>query len=88
MIFWFVAKIFVVIMVYLWLRATLPRLRYDRLMAFTWKGMLPAALINVLLAALVLTLFYSDRQPGDRSAAPTPIPTRVGVAEMRPGDIR
>jgi len=87
-IFWFVAKIFVVIMVYLWLRATLPRLRYDRLMGFAWKGLLPAALVNVLLAALVLTLCYSDRQPGERSAAPQPAPTRVGAAAVRPGEIR
>jgi NADH-quinone oxidoreductase subunit H len=74
-VFWFIFKIFAVIMVYLWLRATLPRLRYDRLMGFAWKRMLPASLILVLFAALILTLGYDSRQPGERSAAPV----RVGV---------
>src|SRR5436305_14451855 len=74
-VFWFIFKIFAVIMVYLWLRATLPRLRYDRLMGFAWKGMLPASLILVLLAAAILTFGYSSRQPGERSAAPL----RVGA---------
>jgi NADH-quinone oxidoreductase subunit H len=40
----------------IWVRATLPRIRYDRLMAFGWKVMLPAALLNVLVTAFVVVL--------------------------------
>jgi NADH-quinone oxidoreductase subunit H len=41
----------------IWVRATLPRLRYDRLMAFGWKVMLPAALLNVFVTAVIVVLF-------------------------------
>jgi NADH-quinone oxidoreductase subunit H len=49
-------KIMVLLFIMIWVRATLPRIRYDRLMAFGWKIMLPAALINVLVTAIVLVL--------------------------------
>jgi NADH-quinone oxidoreductase subunit H len=49
-------KIMLLLFVMIWVRATLPRIRYDRLMAFGWKVMLPAALINVMLTAFVLVL--------------------------------
>jgi NADH-quinone oxidoreductase subunit H len=44
-------KIFLSLGVMIWIRATFPRLRYDRLMAFGWKIMLPLALINVFITA-------------------------------------
>ena len=54
---WFALKLFAIIFVFLWLRATLPRLRYDQLMRFGWKILLPAATINALVtAALVVAL--------------------------------
>jgi NADH-quinone oxidoreductase subunit H len=54
---WFVLKLFALICVFIWLRATLPRLRYDQLMDFGWKILLPAATINALVtAALVIWL--------------------------------
>jgi NADH-quinone oxidoreductase subunit H len=49
-------KIMILLFIMIWVRATLPRIRYDRLMAFGWKIMLPAALINVLVTAVVLVL--------------------------------
>ncbi len=59
-LFWFTAKCLFWIAVYIWLRATLPRLRYDRLMAYTWKGLLPVGLIMVLVTAVWLTLRHQD----------------------------
>jgi NADH-quinone oxidoreductase subunit H len=50
-IFWFFAKLLVLLFGTVWLRASLPRLRYDQLMAFGWKVLLPLSLLNLLLAA-------------------------------------
>lgn len=54
--FYLFFKILVVLFLLIWLRATLPRLRYDRLMAFGWKFLLPVALANVFLTAVILVL--------------------------------
>jgi NADH-quinone oxidoreductase subunit H len=51
---WFVLKLFVVVSVFIWLKATLPRLRYDQLMRFGWKVLLPVATINAVITALVV----------------------------------
>jgi NADH-quinone oxidoreductase subunit H len=51
---WFVLKLVTLLFVFIWLRATLPRLRYDQLMSFGWKILLPVATINALLTALVV----------------------------------
>jgi NADH-quinone oxidoreductase subunit H len=54
---WFVLKLGVLVIIFIWLRATLPRLRYDQLMDFGWKVLLPVATINALVtAALVIAL--------------------------------
>ena len=53
-VFWFVAKVFVFLFVYIWVRGTLPRFRYDQLMAFGWKFLLPLALVNVLVTAIAV----------------------------------
>jgi len=50
--FWFIIKIFAVFMFILWMRATLIRLRIDQVMAFSWKFLLPMALINIFVTAL------------------------------------
>jgi len=54
--FYLFFKILVLLFLLIWLRATFPRLRYDRLMAFGWKFLLPVALANVFLTAVVLVL--------------------------------
>src|SRR5262245_66362958 len=54
---WFLLKVLVLIFLFIWLRATLPRLRYDQLMAFGWQVLLPVATLNALVtAALVVAL--------------------------------
>jgi NADH-quinone oxidoreductase subunit H len=55
-ILWFVAKVLAFLMLYIWVRATLPRFRYDQLMAFGWKFLLPVAILNILATSLVLAL--------------------------------
>jgi len=50
------AKIVGSLMIMIWVRATLPRLRYDRLMAFGWKVLLPLSLVNVFITAVVIVL--------------------------------
>src|SRR5881394_2326349 len=49
---WFFAKLFALILLFIWVRATVPRLRMDQLMNFAWKFMLPLALINIVVAGL------------------------------------
>ncbi len=54
--FWFLGKVFVFLFFYIWARSTLPRLRYDQLMALGWKLLLPASLVNVILTSLLIVM--------------------------------
>jgi NADH-quinone oxidoreductase subunit H len=51
---WFLLKLIALIFVFMWLRATLPRLRYDQLMRFGWKVLLPVATINAVVTAVLV----------------------------------
>ena len=53
-VIWFVAKVFVFLFLYIWVRGTLPRFRYDQLMAFGWKFLFPLAIANVVVTALIV----------------------------------
>ncbi|HVW89724.1 MAG TPA: NADH-quinone oxidoreductase subunit H, partial [Gaiellaceae bacterium] len=53
---WFVLKLFTLVSVFIWLRATQPRLRYDQLMRFGWKVLLPVATVNALVTAFLVVL--------------------------------
>jgi NADH-quinone oxidoreductase subunit H len=55
-ILWFLVKVAFLLFIFIWLRATLPRLRYDRLMAFGWKVLLPVAALNLLVTAVLVAL--------------------------------
>jgi NADH-quinone oxidoreductase subunit H len=52
--FWFVAKTGLLIFVFIWIRGTLPRFRYDQLMRFAWTFMFPVAVLNLLITGLVI----------------------------------
>jgi NADH-quinone oxidoreductase subunit H len=51
---WFLLKTYVVVFVFFWVRATLPRLRYDQLMTLGWKRLIPAALAWLVISAVVI----------------------------------
>ena len=53
-IFWFVAKVFCFLCLYVWVRGTLPRFRYDQLMNFGWRWLLPLAMLNIVGTSLWL----------------------------------
>jgi NADH-quinone oxidoreductase subunit H len=54
--FWMLAKIFALLILFIWVRATLPRLRYDQLMSLGWKVLLPLATLNVLVTAILIVV--------------------------------
>ena len=51
---WFLIKLAIALFVFIWIRATLPRLRYDQLMKFGWKVLLPVATLNALVTAILV----------------------------------
>jgi NADH-quinone oxidoreductase subunit H len=54
---WFLVKVFLLLFFYVWMRWTLPRYRYDQLMEFGWKYLLPAAVLNLLATAAMVLWF-------------------------------
>ena len=51
---WFLLKVFVLVSILIWVRASVPRLRYDQLMSFGWTVLLPIATINAVITALLV----------------------------------
>ncbi|MFY9726355.1 MAG: NADH-quinone oxidoreductase subunit NuoH [Bryobacteraceae bacterium] len=56
-LFWFCAKTGAILFLYIWVRGTLPRFRYDQLMGFAWKFLFPVAMLNLLATGLVIAAF-------------------------------
>ena len=51
---WFIGKLLLLLFLFIWMRTTLPRLRYDQLMRFGWKVLLPVAILNAIVTAIVV----------------------------------
>jgi NADH-quinone oxidoreductase subunit H len=56
-LFWFCAKVGILLFVFIWVRGTLPRFRYDQLMRFAWTFMFPIAMLNLLVTSLLVAIF-------------------------------
>jgi NADH-quinone oxidoreductase subunit H len=61
-LFWFVVKVFFFVFLYIWVRGTTPRFRYDQLMGFGWKFLLPLAIANIVVTSLIYTFRYGAPQ--------------------------
>jgi len=66
---WFVAKVWTFLFLFMWLRATLPRLRYDQFMAMGWKLLIPVSLAWILIVAVLRTTGFDGIAPSLLSAA-------------------
>jgi NADH-quinone oxidoreductase subunit H len=55
-LFWFLAKVSIILFIYIWIRGTLPRFRYDQLMNFAWTTLFPVAILNLFVTALMVAL--------------------------------
>jgi NADH-quinone oxidoreductase subunit H len=62
-VLWFLIKVFILLFCYVWLRGTLPRTRYDQLMALGWKILIPASIVWILLVATVRELRTDNHSP-------------------------
>jgi NADH-quinone oxidoreductase subunit H len=56
-LFWFMLKTYFFVIASIWARATLPRVRVDQLMGMAWKVLLPLALVNLFVTAIVVVVF-------------------------------
>jgi len=55
-VIWFLIKVVIFLFIYVWIRGTLPRFRYDQLMRFGWKVMFPLGLANIIITALIIVM--------------------------------
>ena len=72
---WFLIKLFVLLFLFIWVRTTVPRLRYDQLMRFGWKVLLPVATLNAVITAILVVADLMSRRsrsaPSRDSASPS-----------------
>jgi NADH-quinone oxidoreductase subunit H len=57
---WMIGSTFALLFTFIWVRATVPRLRYDRLMKLGWKVLLPLATLNLVVTAVVVALGFAN----------------------------
>ena len=70
-VLWFTLKTYFFVLVFMWIRATLPRLRIDQLMSLCWKVLIPLTLANLMITAILLLVFPTTLVPGGhRQLAP------------------
>ncbi len=62
-VLWFTLKTYVIVLLFMWVRATLPRLRIDQLMSFCWKALIPTTLANIVVTAALLLAFPQSLVP-------------------------
>jgi NADH-quinone oxidoreductase subunit H len=74
---WFFAKVLFLLFVFIWLRATVPRFRYDQLMNFGWKRLIPAAAIWVVLFSGLTAVFGEKKTPPSTVAIIQPVAGQV-----------
>src|SRR5258708_26005290 len=75
----FLLKIVLFLFLYIWLRGTFPRLRYDMLMRLGWKVLLPLAIANVILTRVVLVATQGETRRTKRRKPSLSIPNRCGA---------
>jgi NADH-quinone oxidoreductase subunit H len=76
---WFFAKVVVALFVFIWLRGTLPRLRYDQFMRFGWKVLVPTALVWILVVATMRTVSREADLDGGQVAVFVGVPIALVV---------